>query len=108
MSNPFSVNNDPSGNAGTALLRRLRTEPGVELAGALAREHGLRRDDEGTPYFAYRDGKQWRQGWFEDLASLARKLAPERAQGYAGLAFFPLGYDQGEIVEGMLSWWAAR
>jgi spore germination protein YaaH len=77
-------------------------------ATALAREHGLRRDDEGTPYFAYRDGKQWRQGWFEDLASLARKLAPERAQGYAGLAFFPLGYDQGEIVEGMLSWWAAR
>jgi spore germination protein YaaH len=77
-------------------------------ATVLAREHGLRRDDEGTPYYAYRDGKQWRQGWFEDLASLTRKLAPERAQGYAGLAFFPLGYDQGEIVEGMLRWWAAR
>jgi hypothetical protein len=75
---------------------------------ALAREHGLRRDDEGTPYYAYRDGNAWRQGWFEDLTSLTRKLAPERAQGYAGLAFFPLGYDQGEIVEGMLRWWAAR
>jgi spore germination protein YaaH len=77
-------------------------------ATALAREHGLRRDDEGSPYYAYRDGKLWRQGWFEDVASLTRKLAPERTQGYAGLAFFPLGYDQGEVVEGMLRWWAER
>jgi hypothetical protein len=77
-------------------------------ATTLAREHGLRRDAEGTPYYAYRDGAEWRQGWFEDLSSLTRKLAPERAQGYAGLAFFPLGYDQGEIVEGMLRWWAGR
>lgn len=77
------------------------------VASALAREHGLRRDGEGTPYYAYRDGAQWRQGWFEDLESLGRKLAPERARGYAGLAFFPLGYDRGEIVEGMLRWWSA-
>lgn len=76
-------------------------------ASVLAREHGLRRDDEGTPYYAYRDGKQWRQGWFEDITSLTRKLAPERLRDYAGLAFFPLGYDRGEIVEGMLHWWAA-
>jgi hypothetical protein len=45
------------------------------------------------------------QGWFEDVASLTRKLAPERSQGYAGLAFFALGYDKGEIVEAMLRWW---
>jgi hypothetical protein len=73
----------------------------------LARLHGLRRDGEHTPYYAYRDGERWMQGWFEDLASLTRKLAPERSQGYAGLAFFALGYDKGEIVEAMLRWWRA-
>jgi spore germination protein YaaH len=76
-------------------------------ASQLARQYGLRRDGEDTPYYAYRDGTQWKQGWFEDLRSLTRKLAPERAQGYAGLAFFPLGYDNGEIIEPMLRWWAA-
>lgn len=76
-------------------------------ATTLAKRHGLRRDAEETPYYAYRDGGQWRQGWFEDLRSLTRKLAPERAQGYAGLAFFPLGYDKGEIVDAMLAWWKA-
>jgi hypothetical protein len=50
---------------------------------------------------------QWRQGWFEDLHSLTHKLAAERAAGYAGLAFFPLGYDRGEVVEAMLRWWGA-
>jgi hypothetical protein len=71
----------------------------------LARQHGLRRDREHTPYYVYRNGAHWVQGWYEDLASLTRKLAPERPQGYAGLAFFPLGYDKGEIVEAMLRWW---
>jgi spore germination protein YaaH len=75
-------------------------------ASALARAHGLQRDAEETPHYAYRDGTQWRQGWYEDVQSLTRKLAPEREQGYAGLAFFPLGYDQGEIVGPMLRWWA--
>lgn len=74
-------------------------------ASVLAGRHGLRRDGEDTPYYAYRDGAQWRQGWFEDLRSLTRKLAPERAQGYAGLAFFPLGYDGGAIVGPLLRWW---
>lgn len=75
-------------------------------ASALARAHGLQRDAEDTPHYAYRDGAQWRQGWYEDLPSLTRKLASEREQGYAGLAFFPLGYDKGEIVEPMLRWWS--
>jgi spore germination protein YaaH len=74
-------------------------------ASALAREHGLRRDAEETPYYAYADGAHWKQGWYEDVRSLTRKLAHERTQGYAGLAFFPLGYDKGEIVEPMLRWW---
>jgi Glycosyl hydrolases family 18 len=74
-------------------------------ASALAREHGLQRDAEDTPHYAYRDGTQWRQGWYEDMHSLTRKLGRERDQGY-GLAFFPLGYDKGEIVEPLLRWWS--
>jgi hypothetical protein len=76
-------------------------------ATALAAEHGLRRDGERTPYYAYRAGGRWVQGWYEDMASLTHKLAPERPRGYAGLAFFPLGYDGGEIVEPLLRWWRA-
>jgi spore germination protein YaaH len=75
------------------------------VATELARLHGLRRDAEQSPYYAYRNGEHWAQGWFEDLPSLTRKLAPERARGYAGLAFFPIGYDKGEVVESMLRWW---
>jgi spore germination protein YaaH len=75
------------------------------VATELAKLHGLRRDAEGTPYYAYQDGRQWHQGWYEDLESLTRKLAPERTEGYAGLAFFPLGYDKGQIVPELLRWW---
>ena len=71
----------------------------------LSRRHGLRRDGEGTPYYVHREGSQWIQGWYEDVDSLSRKLAPERAQAYAGLAFFPLGYDGGEVLDGLLRWW---
>jgi spore germination protein YaaH len=74
-------------------------------ASVLARRHGLRRDRERSPYYAYRRGAQWVQGWYEDLESLTYKLAPERGAGFAGLAFFPLGYDKNEIVEGLLRWW---
>jgi len=82
--------------------------PNDRLAAAtLAATHGLRRDREQTPYYAYRDGGNWIQGWYEDMTSLTVKLGPERARGYAGLAFFPLGYDGGEIVEPLLRWWRA-
>lgn len=74
-------------------------------ARTLAARHGLRRDAEGTPYYAYLRNGRWVQGWYEDLPSLTHKLGPERLRGYAGLAFFPLGYDGGEIVEPLLRWW---
>ena len=76
-------------------------------ASTLAARHGLRRDPEETPYYAYREHGRWVQGWYEDLTSLTHKLGPERLRGYAGLAFFPLGYDRGAIVEPLLRWWRA-
>ena len=76
-------------------------------ASTLAARHGLRRDSEETPYYAYRANGRWLQGWYEDLTSLRHKLGPERLRGYAGLAFFPLGYDGGAIVEPLLRWWRA-
>ena len=57
-------------------------------------------DDELTP------GQRKGGGLHQNLFDGEGKLAPEREQGYAGLAFFPLGYDQGEIVEPMLHWWS--
>ncbi len=74
-------------------------------ASTLAAAHGLRRDGEQTPYYAYREGGRWMQGWYEDMSSLTHKLGAERLRGYAGLAFFPLGYDGGGIVEPLLRWW---
>jgi len=76
-------------------------------ASTLALANGLRRDGEQTPYYAYREGSRWVQGWYEDMASLTDKLRPEQPRGYAGLAFFPLGYDGGKIVEPLLGWWRA-
>ena len=75
-----------------------------KVATDIARQHGLLRDAEHTPYYSYGDGDEWVQGWYEDMESLTRKLAPDRGRGY-GLAFFPLGYDRNAIVEPLLQWW---
>src|SRR2546423_149437 len=76
-----------------------------DAASAPAALHGRRREGERPPYYAYPQGERWVQGWYEDVASLTHKLGAERSRGYAGLAFFPLGYDNGEIVEPLLRWW---
>jgi hypothetical protein len=62
-----------------------------------SKRYGTLRDPEtGSPYYAYQDASgHWRQGWFEDQASLAEKLAFIRREGLAGVAAFPLGYDAG-------------
>jgi len=77
-----------------------------KVATDLARQHGLHRDAEHTPYYSYADAGVWVQGWYEDMESLTRKLAADRGRGY-GLAFFPLGYDRNTIVEPLLQWWRA-
>ncbi len=62
-----------------------------------AAQHGLRRDPvSGSPFYAYRDPSGgWRQGWFEDEVSLAAKFEFVSQQRLAGIAIFPVGYDDG-------------
>ncbi|MBI5720452.1 MAG: hypothetical protein HZC37_22475 [Burkholderiales bacterium] len=72
--------------------------PGIRIgAREEAARHGLRRDAaSGSPYYAYQEPKGgWRQGWFEDEVSLAAKLEFVQQQGLAGIAVFPVGYDDG-------------
>lgn len=80
------------------LLPRMRISASEEAA-----RHGLKRDPvSGSPYYVFRDADGgWHQGWFEDEASLAAKLAFVREEGLAGAALFPLGYDGGAF-EGLL------
>jgi spore germination protein YaaH len=74
------------------LLPDIRT-----AARAQAALHGLRRDAaSGSPYYAYQEPSGgWRQGWFEDEISLAAKFEFAKAQRLAGIAIFPVGYDDG-------------
>ena len=44
-------------------------------------------------------------GWFEDSYSLKLKADWLEKQNLRGLAFFPLGYDQGALVKIMLQRW---
>ena len=71
---------------------------------ARAAEHGLRREPgTRTPWYAFNDANGWRQGWFDDAASLAPRLDFVRAGGYRGVALFVLGYDGGLLLEAMQS-----
>jgi spore germination protein YaaH len=72
--------------------------PNIRIgAHAQAERHGARREAaSGSAYYAYREASgTWRQGWFEDEASLAAKFDFVKQQGLAGIAIFPLGYDAG-------------
>lgn len=64
--------------------------------------HGVRRDPvSGSPYYVYRNGDGWVQGWFEDAESLRLKYDFVREEGLGGLALFPLAYGDQEIWEGL-------
>jgi spore germination protein len=69
-------------------------------ASAMARikQYGARRDPAtGSPYYVFKDGTGWFQGWFEDDASLSAKFEFVKKQRLAGVAVFPLGYDDGNF-----------
>ena len=67
-----------------------------------AARYGLERDPESSsPYYAYQDSTGWHQGWFEDAQSLAAKYDFIQENGLGGLAIFPLGYDNGELLRSL-------
>jgi hypothetical protein len=61
--------------------------------------YGKERDPQSqSPYYVFQtEGGQWRQGWFEDAQSLRAKYQFAREHGLAGIALFPLGYDDGRL-----------
>ena len=74
--------------------------PELPRARAQADEHGSHRDpSSGSPWYAYRDGEGWRQGWFEDAESLRAKYDFVRTRGLGGIALFPLAYGDEELWE---------
>ena len=76
--------------------------PELPRAADQAALHGLRREPEsGTPYYAFQDDTGWRQGWFEDAASLRAKYAFVRERGLGGVALFPLAYGDAAIWESL-------
>lgn len=67
--------------------------------------HGATHDPQtGSAYYVVPEGEgHCRVGWFEDWWTLQAKLDWVRERQMAGVAFFPLGYDQAELVG-----WAAQ
>lgn len=71
---------------------------GYRSARQEALRHGRRRDPaSGSPYYVYADSTGWRQGWFEDAASLREKYAFVRQAGLRGIAVFPLAYGDATL-----------
>ena len=59
--------------------------------------HGVRRDEaSGAPYWVFREGGQWYQGWAEDVRSLSLKYDFVRERGLGGVALFPIAYADAE------------
>jgi spore germination protein YaaH len=42
------------------------------------------------------------EGWFEDIRGLKRKSDYLEEQKLSGIAFFPLGYDGGQLIDSFL------
>ncbi|HYE99379.1 MAG TPA: hypothetical protein VEJ18_10730, partial [Planctomycetota bacterium] len=64
---------------------------GAAEARAKAEKHGRLFDDrQKAPWYRYRDGEHWVQGWYEDEESLKAKLEWLRGQGVAGICLWVL------------------
>lgn len=60
------------------------------------REFGMARDTlSRSPYYQFEDSTGWYQGWYEDSVSLDDKYGFVAREGLAGIAIFPIGYDNG-------------
>lgn len=65
-----------------------------------ALEFGRRRDRmSGSPWYVFSDSTGWYQGWYEDDVSLDAKYRFVEREGLAGIAVFPIGYDDGLLSD---------
>jgi len=46
-----------------------------------------------TPYYIYQDGEQWRQVWYDNIASLQLKYNYIMSRGLYGVGWWALGYE---------------
>lgn len=85
------------GTARVTTFARLDTLnlPEMQLASSdRAAQYGLKRDSTSrSPYYVFEDSTGWNQGWFEDAVSLDQKYDFVSREGLAGVAIFPIGYD---------------
>ena len=67
---------------------------------ARVKAYGAKQDPlSASAYYQFSDAQGQRfEGWFEDVQSLRRKTRYLQAQRLGGVAFFPLGYDNGLLV----------
>ncbi len=87
---------------GTTLPYALAADSSAVSALGRTREHEARRDAaSGSLWYSFRDGSQWRQGWFDDAESLSARYAWVREAGLRGVAIFPIAYGAPELWEGL-------
>jgi spore germination protein len=68
----------------------------VDLADAIAaaEKNGRRWDDVSqTPWYAYKDGAQWHQVWYDDVESLRRKARFLKSRKLAGSMIWAVGME---------------
>ena len=68
------------------------------------RRYGATHDPvSGSSYYQFkRKNGQLVEGWFEDVRGLKRKTDYLEAEKLRGIAFFPLGYDDGKLIDSFL------
>ena len=82
------------------VARNLLPDIQLNVVGQVA-HHGMHYDPESSSSY-YKFSPQpgeWVEGWFEDWWSLGRKIEFLKEGKIGGVAFFPLGYDAGRLVD---------
>ena len=98
------------GIGGLTSLLPLKAMPNASFRGDIQSQvarHGAQVETESTSlYYLFDNGQgSCTVGWFEDSWSLKIKADWLKQNGLAGLAFFPLGYDQGVLTRILRDHW---
>ena len=68
------------------------------------RRYGATHDSaSGSSYYQFkRKNGEFVEGWFEDVQGLKRKADYLESEKLEGIAFFPLGYDDGKLMDSLI------